>query len=125
LREKPARSSTSERRQRYRNGLWSETLAAAMLRLKGYRIVARRFQSGAGEVDLIAVRGQRIAFIEVKRRASREAAEASISDTQRSRIRTACDLWLQRHPRYQTFDIAFDVVFVMPGRWPEHLQDAL
>ncbi|MEQ1613083.1 MAG: YraN family protein, partial [Hyphomicrobiaceae bacterium] len=40
-------------------GALAEWAAAAFLVLKGYRIVERRYRSRAGEIDLIATRGQR------------------------------------------------------------------
>lgn len=117
--------ATRERRNRYRRGQRGEWLAIAMLRSKGYRILGRRVVTKAGEIDLIARRGQRIAFVEVKRRPSREAAEASITTRQRQRIRRAADLWLSRSTAYRAFELGFDVVFVLPWRWPEHLENAL
>ena len=61
----------SEKRVRaYRHGLFAETVAALLLRLKGHRIVARRYKTPVGEIDLVALKGKRLAFIEVKRRKS-------------------------------------------------------
>ena len=115
----------SERRRRYRRGHLAEALAVAMLSLKGYRVLGRRVVTPSGEIDLIAVRGRRLAFVEVKRRPSREAAEASITTRQRQRIRRAAALWLSRSTAYRAFELGFDVVFVLPWRWPEHLENAL
>jgi putative endonuclease len=114
-----------ERRRRYRRGHWAELLAVAMLTSKGYRVLGRRVVTASGEIDLIAVRGQRLAFVEVKRRATRAAAEASVGDQQRRRVRRAADLWLAGHGRYRQHDVCFDLVFVLPWRWPEHLENAL
>ena len=58
----------------YRHGVFAETLAALLLRLKGYAIVARRYKTPVGEIDLVALKGRRLAFIEVKRRKTREDA---------------------------------------------------
>ena len=59
----------SEKRTRaYRHGLFAETVAALLLRLKGHRIVARRYKTPVGEIDLVALKGKRLAFVEVKRR---------------------------------------------------------
>ncbi len=118
-------AGTSERRQRYRRGHRGEGLASAMLRLKGYRIIGRRVVTPAGELDIIAMRGGRVTFVEVKARTNREAAEASVSDSQRRRVHRAADLWLARHPAYQDFELGFDLVFVLPWRWPVHLINAL
>lgn len=93
--------------------------------LRAYRILAIREKTSAGEIDLIAVRGRRLAFVEVKQRATQEAAEAAITGTQRARVRRAANLWLARHPRYQTHEMGFDVMFVIGRRWPHHIQNGL
>ncbi len=54
----------------YRSGLFAESVAALLLRLKGHRIVARRYKTPVGEIDLVALKGKRLAFVEVKRRKS-------------------------------------------------------
>jgi putative endonuclease len=92
---------------------------------KGYRILARRWRSHVGEIDLVAVRGRRLAFVEVKRRPTLEAAEAALTTLQGRRIRDAADVWLARNGRYRDHDIHFDAVFVLPWRWPCHLDDAV
>jgi putative endonuclease len=115
----------AERRRRYRRGWISEHLGAAFLMAKGYRVLARRQKTPAGEIDLIAVRRRRLVFVEVKRRASLAEAEASVGPRQRARIRRAADLWLARHPRYMAHEIGFDLIFLVPRRWPVHLENAL
>ena len=114
-----------ERLQRYRRGRSGELRAAMMLIAKGYRILAWRTRTPLGEIDLVARRGRRIAFVEVKRRASREAAEASISPRQRDRLVRAAEHWLARRPGYQDHDIGLDAVLVLPWRWPIHCPDVL
>lgn len=96
-----------------------------MLRLKGYRIIARRVVTPAGEIDIVAMRASRLAFVEVKMRSSRAVAEASISDSQRRRVHRAADLWLARHQAFREMELGFDLVFVLPWRWPQHLPNAL
>lgn len=114
-----------ERQRRYRSGHHGEWAAVALLLSKGYRILGRRVVTPAGEIDIVARRGSRLVFVEVKRRASREAAEASISPRQRQRVRRAADFWLAHHPADRHRDIGFDLVFVLPWRLPQHLVDAL
>jgi putative endonuclease len=114
-----------QRRRRDRNARWAERFAALALMLRAYRILAIREKTPAGEIDLIAVRGRRLAFVEVKQRATQEAAEAAITGTQRARVRRAANLWLARHPRYQTHEMGFDVMFVIGRRWPHHIQNGL
>lgn len=113
----------SLRRAAERRGRGAERLAAALLRAKGYRILARRFRSPAGEVDLVAARGRVLAFVEVKRRAtSAEAAEA-VTAKSRIRIARAAEHFIIRHPQWADRDLRFDAVLV--GRFlPRHLSDA-
>lgn len=118
-------TGADERRARYRLGHYAEWAAAVALLARGYWILARRQKTPLGEIDIIAVRRQRIAFVEVKRRASREAAEAAITAAQRARIRRAAGLWLARNARYQTHEQGYDVVFVIGRSWPRHLENAL
>ena len=115
----------AERRARLRRGRFSEALAAGLLLAKGYLILGRRVKTRAGEIDIIAVRGKRLAFIEVKRRASFADAEAAITYKQAARIRRAADHWLAHHPRHHGREQHFDVIFLVPGRWPRHIRDGL
>lgn len=114
-----------ERRRRYRRGLNAELIVAAVYMAFGHRILGRRFKTPVGEIDLIAIRGKRVAFIEVKRRSNAEDAEDAITLTMRRRVRRAADLWLARNPRYQGHDVGFDLVFVVPWRFPIVMRDAL
>jgi putative endonuclease len=121
----PKAPSPTERQSRYRRGHTAEFAAAAYLIAKGHRILARRFKTGAGEIDLITLKSGRVGFVEVKRRASLAECEASITPKLRQRMRRAADLWLARNEKYQGHDLGFDLVFVLPWRMPVHLQNAL
>lgn len=127
MRKRPASAGDrrSERRARDRGGRRAEWIAALALSLRGYRILARRARTPLGEIDLVAVRGRRLAFVEVKRRATREAAEAAVTAAQRARIRRAADLWLARNARYQSHELGFDILFLIGRRWPHYLPNAL
>jgi putative endonuclease len=116
MREKRARA--------YRSGLFAESLAALMLRLKGHRIVARRYKTPVGEIDLVALRGRRLAFVEVKRRETREDAAWTLPAKQRRRIVRAAQYWLAGHPNFAGHDIAFDVVLTAPWAWPRYIANA-
>lgn len=127
--DRAAQSSTptasAERRRGYRRGLGAELVAATYLRVTGYRVLARRYRTPVGEIDLVVARGRRLAFVEVKRRATLADAEASVTPRQRARTRRAADLWLARNARYQSHEISFDLVFLVPWRWPIHIVGGL
>jgi len=113
------------RRQRaYRKGRWAERIAAAFLMAKGYRILNRRFRCPVGEVDLIAARGRRLAFVEVKVRPTLDAALWAVTPRQQDRISRAAAYWLQSHPLEDDQDIALDVIALAPWRWPRHVTNA-
>jgi len=114
----------ANRRLAYGRGRRAESIAAWWLRLKGYRILAHSFRVPVGEIDLVARRGRTIALVEVKARADLETAQAAIGARQRRRIERAAASFLQRYPALARCDIRFDVVLLVPGRWPRHLTDA-
>ena len=124
-RSTPLGPGADERRVRLRRGRVSEALAAAVLIAKGYRILGRRVRMRAGGIDIVAVRGHRLAFVEVKRRATREDAEAAVSARQAARIRRASDLWLAHRPRYHGHVFGFDLILLVPGRLPRHIPNGL
>jgi putative endonuclease len=117
-----------DRRKAERRGHFAELLAAAYLRLRGYRILARRHKTRSGEIDLIASRGDVVAFIEVKARAGENLAVDAVSFAAQRRIRNAADQWIAREHRrgrdVSRFSFRFDIVAILPGRWPRHYPDA-
>ena len=113
-----------ERRFRaYRKGHRGEWLAALALMLKGYRILARRHRTKLGEIDLIARRGDLVLIVEVKVRQTLTEAMEALSRTSERRIEAAADLWLARQPDYGRLSIRFDMVAVLPRRWPIHVEN--
>lgn len=119
------RDPAPTRIERYRRGHMAELVAAALLMAKGYRILARRWRSPYGEIDLIARRGRRLAFVEVKRRPTRLEAEAAITPRQSGRYARAAEFWVGRNPAFSEHERALDIVFVTPGRFPVHLKHGL
>ncbi len=101
-------------------GIKAESVAAVLLRLKGYSILERRYSAAGGEIDLIARRGDAIAFVEVKARADLEAAAFAISATKRRRISRAARVWLSRNGWAAGLTLRGDAVFVAPRRLPRH-----
>ncbi len=107
----------------YRRGHRSEWLAALALFVKGYRIIARRYRTKLGEIDLIARRGDLVLIVEVKARPTLVAAMEAIGPQSERRIEAAADLWLARQPDYARLSLRFDMVAVLPRRWPVHVPD--
>jgi putative endonuclease len=105
-------------------GLSAESRAAAYLVAKGYRIVARRFRSPVGEVDIVARRRGVLVFVEVKARATLDDAALSLLPRQQQRIAAAAGAWLAAHPEDGESDIRFDAVLVAPGKIPRHITAA-
>jgi putative endonuclease len=112
------------RRKAERRGHGAERLAALALRVKGYRIVARRYRTKLGEIDLVARKGELVAFVEVKARRSEQAALDAVSFSAQKRIRDAGDLWLSRQRDAHLLSLRYDIVAVTPWRWPVHFPDA-
>src|SRR4026207_77687 len=108
------------RAKAYRSGLFAETLTALLLRLKGHRIVAQRYRTPVGEIDLVALKGKRLAFIEVKSQ-EQGGSRPDASPRQRRRIVRAAQYWLAGHPDFGGHDIAFDVVLAAPFAWPRYM----
>jgi putative endonuclease len=105
-------------------GLSAESRAAAYLVAKGYRIVARRFRTPFGEVDIVARRRGVLVFVEVKARSTLDAAAESLQVRQQRRIADAAAFWLSLNPHDVGSDIRFDAMLVAPGKIPRHIQAA-
>jgi len=113
-----------ERQVAFRLGLSAESRAAAFLIAKGFRILARRFRSPLGEIDIVARRRHLLVFVEVKAREKLDDAAWSVTERQRARIIGAAEAWLARCPDDSIRDIRFDAMLVAPGRLPRHIPAA-
>ena len=107
-----------------RRGSLAEYRAALSLLMKGYRIVAFRYRTKLGEIDIIARKGNLIACVEVKARRSLNDSVFAASELAQRRIRAASDLWLAKQPDFTRLSVRYDIISVIPWRWPIHLPDA-
>ncbi|MEO3386844.1 YraN family protein [Mesorhizobium sp. CAU 1741] len=114
-------SARARRQDHERRGHRGERIASLALMLKGYRIVARRYRTRLGEIDLIARRGSLVIFVEVKVRPTLVEAMEAIGRMSEQRIEAAADLWLMRQPDHARLSLRFDMVAVLPRRWPVHV----
>ena len=93
-------------------GSWGEDRAALYLRLHGYRIVERNFRCRQGEIDIIARKGEIVAFVEVKQRKNADFGEARefVTFSKQRRIIAAAELWLLKtgcelQPRFDVIEV--------------------
>ena len=95
-----------------------ERIAAKHYRLRGYRILGANVVSGGHELDLIARRGGRLLFVEVKERGGNGfgGGVAAVNREKRRRVRHAAASWLQAHPETAALEIRFEVASVTNGR---------
>jgi putative endonuclease len=119
-----AGTAAPERVAAFRTGLSAESRAAAYLIAKGYRILARRFRTPQGEIDIVARRRQLLAFVEVKARRSLDEAAYAVTPRQQQRIIGAAQAWLMTHPEHEAFELRFDAMLIAPRRLPRHLLGA-
>lgn len=108
----------------YKRGLWAETVCSFYLFLKGYKLLARRYNTNQGEIDLIAKRKNNVVFIEVKARPNSHKAAEAISQQQQARLRRAASAYLSGRSSLANCNQRFDVMLVLPWRLPIHLENA-
>ncbi|MEY4160200.1 MAG: hypothetical protein RLZZ136_821 [Pseudomonadota bacterium] len=106
-----------------RDGRRGEELAAWYLRLKGWRILARRVKTPRGEIDLVVRRGSTVAFVEVKWRRDKAELALAIDPYRLRRVMAAAEAiahrWLQQGDSQR-----IDVLLIAPGCWPRHIINA-
>lgn len=112
------------RRRAERRGHVAEYWAALYLFFKGYRILAIRYRTRLGEIDLIARKNDLIAIVEVKARRSGMGAVDAVGFQSQRRIRAAADLWLARRKDAARLSMRFDIIAIVPKRLPQHFIDA-
>jgi putative endonuclease len=119
--DKAAKNAAPERVAAFRTGLSAESRAAALLMAKGYRILAKRFRTPHGEIDIVAKRRNLLAFVEVKARATLDEAAFAVTPRQQARIIDAAQAWLVAHPEHAEFELRFDAILIAPRYLPRHL----
>lgn len=121
----PAPADDGKRRRALLSGRRAEAAAALFLRLKGYRILGRRYCVNGGEIDLIAQRFDSIAFVEVKTRPTLIEAMTTIDARKRRRMSRAARVWLAANPWAGRLTLRGDAIYLAPWRWPRHAIAAL
>lgn len=104
----------------FREGHGAEWFAAAWLMLKGYQILGFRLKTRGVEIDILARQGKTAVVVEVKRRASLEAALNAVENQQLQRLREAGAALLRQRPSLAGLQLRIDTVALAPGRIPRH-----
>ena len=118
---KPPKVASPERVAAFRTGISAESRAAAYLMAKGYRILAKRYRTPHGEIDIVARRRNLIAFVEVKARATLDDAAFAVTPRQQQRIIDAAQGWLVAHPEHAELELRFDAMLIAPRSLPHHV----
>ena len=113
-----------DRRKAEEAGRTAELVALWFLRLKGYRLLAHRYKSPQGEIDLVMRRGETTAFIEVKARKTADSAIAAVTPYQARRIAAAARSFMGRDCKAAMQFCRFDIVAVSPYHLPRHIENA-
>ena len=111
-------------RDAYAKGIWSERLAALVLFLKGYRILAKRYRTPVGEIDLVARKGRTLVFVEVKARGTAAAGLEAVTRASQTRLARAAEHFAATRAECGGLDWRFDVIVVSRRRWPLHVRGA-
>ncbi|NQU56137.1 MAG: YraN family protein [Rhodospirillales bacterium] len=112
--------TTANKQSAYRFGQLAEIISCWRLRLAGYRILQRGYKAAGGEIDIIARRGNTLAFIEVKARKTMADAAHALGPAQRRRIERTALAYLAQNNQYSNCDARFDLVVLAPRSWPRH-----
>lgn len=122
---KPTKAAARpERVAAFKLGVSAESRAAMLLIAKAYRILARRWKTPFGEIDIVARRRHTLVFVEVKARATADEAIEAVTGRSQRRIISAAEMWLAHHPEDGKGDVRFDVIVVTPGKLPRHIPNA-
>lgn len=103
-------------------GRKAEEKAARHLTLHGYRILDRNARLARGELDIVAGKGEILAFVEVKMRPRREAGLLAVHKDKQARLRSAASAWLAGHSEYRDLQCRFDLIILTPGRFLTHIE---
>lgn len=114
--------SSPSRPEHLRQGAAAEALGARWLEQRGWRIVGRNYRCKLGELDLIALDGGTLVFVEVRWRRSERfgGALASVDYRKQQRLVRTAQHYLLTHPRWQQAPCRFDVLAL--GSGPEGVQ---
>ncbi len=103
----------------------AERRAVWRYRFRGYRILATNVWAGGNELDVVARRGDRLVFCEVKSKEGERYGDPveMVTPEKQRRLLRAAETWLAAHPEHAELEVSFEVVAVH-GRKVQHVADA-
>jgi putative endonuclease len=104
-------------------GYFGEIIAALLLKIKGYKILARRYKTICGEIDIIARKGDTIVFAEVKSRKTLDKCYNAVTDRQLRRIQRASEIFMGRNKNLRQNFTRYDVILISNWKFPEHIEN--
>jgi putative endonuclease len=107
----------------FREGHGAEWIAVVWLMLKGYQLLGFRLKTRGVEIDILARRGNTLVVVEVKQRATMDAALTALDPAQCERLRAAGAALLRQRPGLAGLRLRLDMVALAPGRFPRHRRD--
>lgn len=115
----------------YRWGLDAEAKAAEFLRAQGYRILAERWRTAGGEIDVLASPNpETLVIVEVKARKAADDALYSVTPAKQKRLVRAAEAALSQYEKFTglapllNLNIRFDLIVITPDAPPLHLENA-
>ena len=112
--QQPAKKQTAKQKL----GKLGEKLAKKFLQNKGYRLISENFYTRFGEIDLIFLKGSVLIFVEVKTRSSlvKGLPIQAISRKKLHNIYLAAELFLQKNPQYQKYQLRIDAISILKSQ---------
>lgn len=105
-------------------GIEAEQQVAQYLHSLSYDIIASRYKTKYGEIDIIAKKNNIIIFVEVKARKDISTIYESITARQKQRIIDSSLIFIQDNPDYSLFDMRFDAIMLTPNNCIDHIENA-
>lgn len=115
--------ASTSKNSNHSNGVEAEATACHFLQQNGFEIVAQRYKTKFGEIDIIASKGNLLAFVEVKKRKN-FGEDDPISQTQKKRIINAALQYLSDNPKNNEVDMRFDSILVDSKNAVNHIEDS-
>jgi len=95
-------------------GRSGEDIAARYLSRRGFNIIARNIRLGRGELDIVAYCDELPMFVEVKMHKTRDSGLLDVNEDKCTRLYSAAEAWLAKHPQYTGLQCRFDLIIVTP-----------